>query len=417
MTPRGTKDILGNEALAWQKLEGVIRQLCNDFSISEVRTPIFEYTELFIKGTGETTDIVQKEMYTFLDKGNRSITLRPEGTPGAVRAYLDNKLYSNPQPTKLYYISSLFRYEKPEAGRMRQFHQFGAEFFGSYDPSSDAEVISLAYELLSRLNIKNTTLYLNSLGGTECRKKYNAKIKQFLAENAKKLCPQCKERSATNPLRVLDCKVDTCKSIVEQAPSILECLGDECLAHFEKLQVILTEMGIPFKVNPKIVRGLDYYTRTVFEFICDDLGSQSTICGGGRYDTLIESYEGQPTGAVGFGMGLERVLLTLLNQQPSFFEDIPLKHIFIGYIGEKGYLYSQKLAYLLRKNGVRAESETLNRSVKAQLKYANKIGAKFSVIIGDDEVANGKCKLKNMETGEAIEAEFDALVIKNIIKN
>lgn len=409
--PKGTKDIFGAEIEAWHTIENKIRTICKTFGIGEIRTPIFEHTELFLRGVGETTDIVQKEMYTFLDKGERSITLRPESTAGVARAFIEHGMHNNAQPTKLFYIAPTFRYENTQAGRQRQFHQFGVEMFGSYNPAIDAEVISIASELILSLGIKNVELRINSLGGPECRAKYNRTLKEYIGENLTSLCPMCKERYLKNPLRVLDCKEEKCKEVMDRAPSVLDCLDTECREHFETVKQILREMKIPFIVDSKIVRGLDYYTRTVFEFVTNSIGAQGTICGGGRYDSLIEECGGDKTGGVGFGLGLERLILTL-QAQGSFEEYKPQRDIYIGSIGNLGFIKSQALTYDLRKSGISAECDTVGRSVKAQMKYANKIGAIFSVIIGDDEIANNKVKLKNMADGEVFETSITDMKLK-----
>jgi len=407
--PRGTKDLFGDEMNAWLEMEKIIRDLCKDFGYGEIRTPVFEHTELFQRGVGETTDIVQKEMYTFQDKKGRSITLKPEGTAGAVRAYLEQKLYAGIQPTRLYYITPAFRYEKPQAGRMRQFHQFGIELLGSDSPTADAEVITVAYELLKRVGISKVKLHINSLGGPECRKKYNEKLKEYLKDNLDHLCETCRDRFERNPLRILDCKTESCKKIVSDAPTVLDVLGDECRAHFEKVKALLDEMGIPYIIDPGIVRGLDYYTKTVFEFISTDIGAQGTICGGGRYNNLVEELGGQPTPAVGFAVGLERLLLVIEAENGK--KTYPVtKNIFIGSIGDAALLKAHSLIYQLRQAGVTAEGDHFNKSVKAQMKYADKIGAKYSMIIGDDEINNGKAILKNMETKEEREVHLDELV-------
>lgn len=407
--PRGTKDLFGDEMNAWLEMEKIIRDLCKDFGYGEIRTPVFEHTELFQRGVGETTDIVQKEMYTFQDKKGRSITLKPEGTAGAVRAYLEQKLYAGIQPTRLYYITPAFRYEKPQAGRMRQFHQFGIELLGSDSPTADAEVITVAYELLKRVGISKVKLHINSLGGPECRKKYNEKLKEYLKDNLDHLCETCRDRFERNPLRILDCKTESCKKIVSDAPTVLDVLGEECRAHFEKVKALLDEMGIPYIIDPGIVRGLDYYTKTVFEFISTDIGAQGTICGGGRYNNLVEELGGQPTPAVGFAVGLERLLLVIEAENGK--KTYPVtKDIFIGSIGDAALLKAHSLIYQLRQAGVTAEGDHFNKSVKAQMKYADKIGAKYSMIIGDDEINNGKAILKNMETKEEREVHLDELV-------
>ncbi len=415
--PRGTKDLYGSEMIFWRKIEQVIRELCDDYGVEEIRTPIFEHTELFQRGVGETTDIVQKEMYTFVDKGERSLTLKPEGTAGVVRAYIEQKLFAQAQPIKLYYITPAFRYERPQAGRFRQFHQFGMEVFGSDEPTADAEVISMAAELLSRVGITDVELRVNSLGGPECRKKYNETLKAYIGENLPKLCATCQERYEKNPLRVLDCKVPDCKHLIENAPSVLDILDIDCREHFEKLQRILTEMGISFVVDPSIVRGLDYYTKTVFEFISKDIGSQGTICGGGRYNNLIAECGGDPTPAVGFGLGLERLMLTIEAQQGK--QNIePSRDIFIGAIGEQALEKAHGLVYRLRKAGISAEADHLKKSVKAQMKYADKIGALYSVVLGEDEIDKDQVNLKNMKTREQQEIKLSEFVstITQIIK-
>lgn len=402
---KGTKDIYGAEVKAWQEIEGKMRRLCETFGIGEIRTPAFEFTELFVRGVGETTDIVQKEMYTFTDDGDRSLTLRPEGTAGAVRAYIEHGMHNQAQPTKLYYISPTFRCENTQAGRQRQFHQFGIEILGTYSAAQDAEVISVATALLEEMGIKGVELRINSLGCPECRARYNKTLKEFIGKNLDKLCDTCKERFEKNPLRVLDCKEEGCQAIIADAPSVLDCLDEECTAHFEKVQAILKENGIPFTVDPKIVRGLDYYTRTVFEFVFDGL----TVCGGGRYDMLVEECGGKPTGAVGFGLGIERLMM-ILEKLNGPLADMPERDVYIGSMGEAGLMRAQALTFALRKSGVKADCDTVERSVKAQMKYANKIGAKYSVILGDSELESGKVQLKEMETGEAEEVAVADLV-------
>ena len=402
---KGTKDIYGAEVKAWQEIEEKMRRLCETFGIGEIRTPAFEFTELFVRGVGETTDIVQKEMYTFTDDGDRSLTLRPEGTAGAVRAYIEHGMHNQAQPTKLYYISPTFRCENTQAGRQRQFHQFGIEILGTYSAAQDAEVISVATALLEEMGIKGVELRINSLGCPECRARYNKTLKEFIGKNLDKLCVTCKERFEKNPLRVLDCKEEGCQAIIADAPSVLDCLDEECTAHFEKVQAILKENGIPFTVDPKIVRGLDYYTRTVFEFVFNGL----TVCGGGRYDMLVEECGGKPTGAVGFGLGIERLMM-ILEKLNGPLADMPERDVYIGSMGEAGLMRAQALTFALRKSGVKADCDTVERSVKAQMKYANKIGAKYSVILGDSELESGKVQLKEMETGEAEEVAVADLV-------
>ena len=406
--PKGTKDIYGAYMDEWQRVEKIMRGICEDFSIGELRTPIFEHTELFLRGVGETTDIVQKEMYTFKDKGDRSVTLRPEGTAGAARSYIEHGIYNNPQPTRFFYIGPMFRYENTQKGRQRQFHQFGVEMLGSYSPALDAEVISVAAELLKRLGINDVMLKINSLGGPECRQKYNKALREYIGSNIDKMCDDCKSRFEQNPLRVLDCKEEKCQHIIADAPVVLDYLGPECKEHFETVKAILDEMGIKYEVDDKIVRGLDYYTRTVFEFVSNGIGAQGTVCGGGRYDNLIAECGGQPTGAAGFAVGIERLLL-VLEAQNGEFEKKNERDIYIGAIGQKGLVKGQGIAYRLRQAGVKAECDSVGRSVKAQMKYANKIGAAYSVILGDNEIDNDLVKLKNMETGEEEEVKVSAL--------
>lgn len=414
--PRGTKDLFGNEVNAWLEMENIIRSLCKDFGYGEIRTPIFEHTELFQRGVGETTDIVQKEMYSFQDKKGRNITLKPEGTAGAVRAYLEQKMYASIQPTKLYYITPAFRYEKPQAGRMRQFHQFGIELLGSDSPTADVEVITVAAELLKRMGISKVKLHINSLGGPECRKQYNKKLKEYLKDNLYNLCTTCKERFERNPLRILDCKNETCGLIVSNAPTVLDVLGDECRNHFEKVKALLNEIGIPYSVDSGIVRGLDYYTRTVFEFISTDIGAQGTICGGGRYNNLVEELGGSPTPAVGFAVGLERLLM--VTEVENGKKEYPqVKDIFIGSIGEVALLKAHSLVYQLRQAGISAEGDHFGKSVKAQMKYSDKIGARYSIILGEDEINKGKAIVKNMKTKEQIEVCLSDIVkiVKSMI--
>ncbi len=403
--PRGTKDIFGDEIYLWQYVEETLREICRYFGVNEIRTPIFEKTELFQRSVGETTDIVTKEMYTMNTKGSESVTLKPEGTAGAARAFIENGMYSLAQPTKLYYITPAFRYERPQAGRQRQFHQFGVEIFGSYDASCDAEVISLVQEVLNRFGINDVELKINSLGGNECRKKYNETLKKYIGDNIEYLCEDCRERFVKNPLRVLDCKNEKCADVIKDAPSVIETLGHECRNHFEQLKENLNNMNIKYTVDSKIVRGLDYYTRTVFEFVSNNIGSQSTICGGGRYDNLVYECKGPKTGAVGFAMGLERLIM-LLKEKNLVKEKVRNIDIYLGSIGQKGFLKAQKLGYELRKAGICAEYDTVKRSVKAQLKYADKIKAKYCVVIGDSEIDEDKIQIKFMEKSEQLNVKL-----------
>ncbi len=400
--PRGTHDVLPAEVYKWHRVEQLIRRLCLEYGYSEIRTPMFEYTELFERGVGDTTDVVQKEMYTFLDKGDRSVTLKAEGTSPVVRSFVEHSLYANPQPSKLYYISPCFRYEKPQAGRLRAFHQFGVEAFGAQGPAIDAEVISLAMELFRRLGLDGVELNINSIGCPKCRKVYNEKLKEFFRPHLDELCETCRQRYEKNPLRILDCKSSDCKKIYMKAPILLDHICEECSDHFEKLKGYLDEMGIPYQVDGTIVRGLDYYTKTVFEIVSKNIGSQGTVCGGGRYNGLVEELDGPDTPGVGFGLGMERLML-MLNQL-----EVPLKNnetaeVFVANIGDAADRFVQRYVYQLRKDGISAERDYLNRSVKAQMKFANKIGAHYSVVLGDDEIRSGVAAVKNMETGEAEE--------------
>lgn len=363
--PRGTNDFYGNYMDAIQNLEAKMRGLCEDFGYNEIRTPMFERLELFQRGVGETTDIVQKEMYTFVDKSKqqREFALKPEGTAGVVRAYLERKMYADTQPTKLYYLTPAFRYEKPQAGRFRQFHQFGVELFGAEGPAADAEIIALGHQMLMRLGVDEVKLHLNSLGNSDTRRKYNKLLLEFLQEKKEHLCENCQERMDKNPLRVLDCKSKTCQLVMKDAPLMIDHLSEEDTVHFEGVQELLTEMGIPFEVNPWIVRGLDYYTRTVFEFISEDIGAQGTVCGGGRYDGLISQMGGEPTPAVGFGAGIERLLLTLQNTKGEFVSKDKID-LYLGYMGEAARKKTFAMVNSLRAEGIKTSTDLVGKSVK-----------------------------------------------------
>ena len=402
--PRGTKDVVPQESYKWHYIENKIHDLCRRFGYKEVRIPVFEHTELFERGVGDTTDVVQKEMYTFEDKGGRSITLRPEGTAGTVRCFLENNLYADAQPTKMYYMLSCYRYEKPQAGRLREFHQFGIESFGSPDSSVDAEVISMAITLLKELGVKDLKLYVNSIGCPECRKEYNNKLKDYFNGYIGELCETCKTRLDKNPMRIIDCKVPRCGEIGHSAPKILNEQCPECTAHYNKLCNYLDAMGIEYEIDDTIVRGLDYYTTTVFEIKSEGL----VVCGGGRYNGLVEELGGKPTPGVGFGLGLERLLLVLENQG-LLPEDNSNVKLYIANIGENADMFAQKLVNELRSKGVSAEKDLMSRSLKAQMKYADKIGAEYTAVIGDDEISAGKITLKNMKTGEQQEVEINEL--------
>ena len=405
---KGTKDMLPSEAYKWNYIADKLRKISEEYGIREIRTPMFEATELFERGVGETTDVVQKEMYTFEDKGGRSITLKPEGTAPAVRAFIEHSLYADAQPTKMFYFTDCFRYEKMQKGRLRQFHQYGIEVFGSQEASIDAEIISLVMRALDEFGIKGISLNINSLGCPSCRAKYNEALKEYLKSNYDDLCETCKTRFEKNPMRIIDCKEKKCKEIVKNAPIILDFICDECKEHFEKLKNYLTAMGIEYNVDPQIVRGLDYYSKTVFEVIKDGL----TICGGGRYDYLVEEIGGPKTPAMGFGLGLERLLLTL-EEEGIKIEEPNRCDLFIGSMGDNAKLKAMKLAFDLRKEGLKVDIDHLGKSVKAQMKYANKIGARFTFVIGDSEIQENMVNVKRMSDGEKFEVALDN--IKNIV--
>lgn len=407
--PKGTHDVLPADVHIWQYLEKQMHKTCREYGYKQIRFPVFEHTELFNRGVGDTTDVVQKEMYTFNDKGDRSITLRPEGTASTVRSYIENNLYANPLPVKLFYTITCYRYERPQAGRFREFNQFGIENFGSDSAFTDAEVISLAMLLLKRLGVEGLTLYINSIGCPDCRKKYNETLKAFLKANEANLCDLCIDRMDRNPLRVLDCKNPDCQAVLKDAPTVDSVLCDDCVAHFEQLKKSLTDIGIPFEVDTSLVRGLDYYTKTVFEIKSGDLGAQSTVCGGGRYDGLVEQLGGASTPGIGFSLGMER-LISILEKQNKLPEAETSCDLYIGSMGENAAAFAFKACYALRENGIAAEFDHLGKSVKAQMKYADKIGAAYSVVIGDDELANGKATLKNMQNGETKEIELSELL-------
>jgi histidyl-tRNA synthetase len=405
--PRGTQDIYGEDMKIWRRVEESIRGITEAYGFEEIRVPVFENTELFLRGVGDTTDVVQKEMYTFEDKGGRSLSLRPEQTASTARAYIERGMFNLPQPTKLFYIGPNFRYERPQEGRYRQHYQFGVEVFGAGSFATEAEVISLGWELLTSLGVKGVSVHINSIGCPDCRKVYHANLKKFLGERMESLCGLCVSRFEKNPLRVLDCKNSNCRELLENVPPVLDALDDECTTHFEGLKDLLTRMGIPFIVDAKIVRGLDYYTRTVFEFIKDGL----TVIGGGRYDGLISQIGGAATPAVGYGMGMERLVL-LLQKQSVAWEDNSAPQIFIGSADAAGFVKAQQLVYELRKAGVRAQSDLLNRSVKAQMKFADKIKARFTMIIGESELLENSANLKNMQSGEQTKISLDAQALK-----
>lgn len=407
--PRGTKDVLPSESYQWQWLEAQIAAVCNAFGYREIRTPVFEHTELFERGVGDTTDVVQKEMYTFDDKGGRSITLRPEGTASVGRAYLEHNLNAGILPCKLFYEISCYRYEKPQAGRLREFHQFGAEVYGSAAPSIDADVIALAMMLLKRVGLSELTLNINSIGCPKCRKAYLEQLRAYLSEHQDALCGTCKTRLEKNPMRALDCKVASCGEIVHHAPMMTDFLCEECREHFEKVQQYLTEMGISYQIDKSIVRGLDYYTKTVFEIKSNGIGAQSTVCGGGRYDGLIESLGGAPTPGVGFGMGMERLLIILEEMGKLPPEPKPMD-LYVISMGERADAFASKLCQKLREKGISCERDHMGKSIKAQMKTANRMQVREVVVIGDTELDAGKAKIKTMETGEEREISLSELL-------
>ncbi|MGE5495506.1 MAG: histidine--tRNA ligase [Burkholderiales bacterium] len=407
--PKGTKDVLPGESGKWQYIEGVIRDICQRFGYSEIRTPVFEHTELFQRGVGGTTDIVQKEMYTFLDKGNRNITLRPEGTAGVVRSFIENNLYAEAQPVKVYYLSApVFRYERPQAGRLREHHQFGIEAFGSPGPSIDAEVISVALSLFKSLGITGLELNINSIGCRECRPKYNEDLRAYLKSNEYRLCANCRARMSTNPLRALDCKEEGCARIVKEAPVMLDYLCGDCAGHFDGLKSRLEAAGIEYSINPYIVRGLDYYTKTVFEIIAQDIGAKSTVCGGGRYDGLVEEIGGPPTPGIGFGLGMERLLLTL-DSLGIELPKAPGCSAYVCTVGDKASVKGFSILSELREAGINAECDHMGRSLKAQLKYANKIGAAWVIIIGDEEMEKQAAVVRDMANSRETLVPFGEL--------
>ncbi len=406
---KGTKDVLPSESYKNQYIEATCLSVAEAFGYKEMRTPVFEHTELFQRGVGDTTDVVQKEMYTFDDKGGRSITLRPEGTAGAARAFLENGLSNEALPQKICYLTSCYRYEKPQAGRLREFHQFGIECFGATSPLADAEMIMLAGQVFNELGVKDLHLELNSIGCPECRAEYHKALKEYFSQYTDELCDTCNDRLERNPMRILDCKSPVCSEIAKGAPVVLDYLCDECREHFEKVKAYLTAAGIEYVINPQIVRGLDYYTKTVFEYVSDAIGSQGTVCGGGRYDGLLEELGGQHTPSLGFAMGLERLQLVMEAQGCDFPE--PSKpDLFIVAMGEKATLKAVEIAKDMRDEGFSVVYDLNGRSLRAQMKYADKLGAKFNVVIGDNEVENKVVSLKDMATGESSEINLDTFV-------
>ena len=403
--PRGTLDILPGESEIWQEVERKIKKVASLYGFREIRLPTFEMSELYKRGVGETSDVVQKEMYSFNDNDRRNITLRPEGTAGVVRSVIENSLGNGALPLALYYLISCFRYEKPEAGRSREFYQFGVELFGAKDASADANVISLANAVFRELGLTDVHLEINSIGCPNCRPKYHKALRDYFEARKEELCPTCLERLDKNPLRILDCKSPICREIGENAPKTIDHLCPECEAHFESLKGYLDAAGIKYTVNPRIVRGLDYYQKTVFEFITDKIGAQSTICGGGRYDGMVKELDGPDLCGLGFAMGLTRIMLALeaegvlpvIDESPD---------LYIASMGDTARAKSFEMTEALRVLGKRALFDQVGRSVKAQMKYADKMGAKYSMVLGDSELENGKAILKNMQNGETVEIDI-----------
>ena len=403
---RGTEDVLPKDSYRWQFVEDIMRKESASFGYKEIRTPVFEQTKLFARGVGETTDVVQKEMYTFDTKGGESITLRPEGTAGAARALLEHAIYNDGLPVKASYFVSCYRYEKPQAGRLREFHQFGLECYGTSNPAADAELICAAKSIFDRLQIKNLRLELNSIGCPECRAKYHEALKAYFEASKGELCETCLSRLDRNPMRILDCKSPVCSKIAEGAPKVLDFLCDECSDHFESVKELLTQAGVDYIVNPTIVRGLDYYTKTVFEFVSTDIGAQATVCGGGRYDGLIEQLGGQHMPSLGFALGIERLLM-LMDAQGIEIEKPDTCDIYIASMGDAAHKKAFELTQKVRSASLYAECDVVGRGLRAQMKYADKIGAKFSIVLGDNEIAQNKATLKNMKTGEQTEISLD----------
>lgn len=404
--PKGTKDMLPEQAYKWHYVEEKFADICRKYGFKEIRTPMFEHTEVFQRGIGDTTDVVQKEMYTFNDHAGRSITLKPEGTSGAVRAFIEHKQYAEVQPTKYYYDTDCFRYEKPQSGRLRHFHQFGIEVFGTSNMLADAEVICLANDFLTDLGVKEIELRINSVGCPDCRAKYRQALKDFIKPRYDELCGTCKDRYERNPMRILDCKSEICQGIVKDAPRMLDYLCDDCRQAFEELKTNLTSMGIGYTVDPNIVRGLDYYTKTAFEFVTTKIGAQGTVCGGGRYDHLIEELGGPPIPGVGFGLGIERLLL-LMDANEAYFPEDQGVEVFIAVMGERAKAFGLKLCREMRQKGIVAEMDTLARNIKGQFKYADRLNARYTLVIGDNELDKGVVSLKDMAASSQREVAIE----------
>lgn len=407
--PKGTKDVLPNQVYRWHYAERKFDDICRRYGYKEIRTPIFEHTELINRGVGDTTDIVQKEMYTFNDHGGRSLTLKPEGTSPAVRAFVEHRMYAEVQPTKIYYDTPCFRYEKPQSGRLRQFHQFGVEIFGTPNMMADADVICLGHDFLEEMGIKDIVLEINSVGCPTCRETYRRALQDFLRPHYDELCDTCKNRFDKNPMRILDCKSQEDQDLVKDAPNMIDYLCDECASSFEEVKGHLESMGLEYTVNPRIVRGLDYYTKTAFEFVSNKIGAQGTVCGGGRYDNLCQEIGGPPIPGVGFGLGKERLLMLMEANGVEIPEAEP-SDVFIVTMGDKGRIKGLEILRELHKKGISAQMDTLARNVKGQFKYAARLNAKKTIVIGDEELEKGVVQIKDMDRHEQQEVSFDNIL-------
>jgi histidyl-tRNA synthetase len=407
--PKGTEDITPAKSYKWQYVEALMREICALNGYNEIRTPAFEHTELFHRGVGETTDVVQKEMYTFEDKAGRSLTLKPEGTAPAVRAFIENGIFNEPKPIKMFYFTPCFRYENPQSGRLREHHQFGIEAFGASDPSIDAEIINIAMTVYKRLGVHSLKLKINNIGCPKCRVEYNKKLKNYLSPMLGTLCETCQDRFNKNPLRIIDCKEERCQQQITDIPFILDNICEECSDHFDKFKEALDLIGLEYEVDPRIVRGLDYYTKTAFEIVTDTIGAQGTVCGGGRYDGLVEQIDGPSTPGVGFGMGIERLLIVLEKAGIEIPIPPPMELFIIG-LGEAGLKEAIRLIHKLRDMNIKCDKDYMSRSLKAQMKYANKMNAKYITVIGEDEINNNNIKVKNMENGNEEEIQLSQLL-------
>lgn len=406
--PKGTKDILPAEMIKWRFVENLFYNTCKNAGYGEIRIPVFEYTKLFSRGVGDSTDVVQKEMYNFIDKGGRSLTLRPEGTAGVVRSYIEKGMSSLPQPVKLFYMITAYRYENVQKGRYREFNQMGVEIFGSAKPCADIEVIALLSSFFRKLGVKDLNLEINSIGCKTCRPKYDSKIKEYYEDKLDLMCGDCKKRYATNPLRLLDCKIPICIEASKNTPFILDNLCEECSTHFSGVKQGLDSLDIKYSINKKIVRGLDYYTKTVFEFISGNVGTQGTVCGGGRYDELVEKLGGKKVPGIGFSMGVERLMMEI-ESRGIITGEKEHPEIYFVTVGEKAYAYARKLSYALRNAGIYTEMDLLGRSVKAQMKDADRKKAKYTVVIGDEEISQNKAKITIMDKGERKDVSLDSI--------